>query len=412
MSRSLRGAGFGVWIAIIIIIAILAAYSGYYGGYYHGLSAGLQQSVPALPSNIKVGVVLSNIAYSDDIFWGTWLAAKIINNTGGVASRNLTLLFKYTGGDPGTAKSIITSLVDDGVRVFIGALSDIEVKTILPVLRESNAVLVLVSNETYDDVYDDPMVIKMLGGPDVEASAMVDLALEVGTRAAIIAVNDSYGVRLANSINRIYSSRGGVVVYESLYSEAANVTADLEKIKNMEDPPTVVFLVGYVDDAYTILVNASSIHLNTTWILSRTLAGEELLSQELAPYLEGSYVVVRSPPVRGPQMQDFMEVYVKTYNREPSEMAAYGFDVLRLIALSIAWAGHYDGPTIRKSIDIVIGSFVGATGRKILDSNGNAFQDYEILRLVKDNEAYKFKTVGYWTPISPSKAFISWTAEQ
>lgn len=407
MHTSSKGTGFGVWVAIIIIVAVLATY----GGYYYGLHAGLQQSPPTLPPSIRIGVVMSNVTYADDLLNGIWLAAKMINDGGGVASRNLTVLIRYTGGNPETAKSMVTSLINEGVRVFVGALLDPEVKAILPMLRENKAILMLISKETYDDVYDDPVVIKMLGGPDVEALAMVDLALEIGKRAAIIAVNDSYGSRLANAINRTYSSRGGVVVYELLYSEASNVAADLERLKDL-DLPAVTFLIGYMDDAYVILANASRLKLNTTWILSSTLAHEGLLDHEVAQYLEGSYVVVRRALVRDPQLQNFLELYIKTYNKVPNEVAAYGFDSLKLAALSIAWAGLYDGQTIRKALDNVVSTFSGATGRKLLDLNGNVIQDYEILKIVKVDGDYGFKSVGYWVPISTSKALINWTVKQ
>ncbi|MEM2213585.1 MAG: ABC transporter substrate-binding protein [Candidatus Nezhaarchaeales archaeon] len=404
MEKSLKGAGYGIWIAVIIIIAILAAYGGYYSGLYTSL-----QETKTLPSIIEVGVIVSNVTYAGDLLDGVLLAAKVINDSGGIASRNLTALVRFTGGDPGTAKSMITSLINEGVRVFIGALSGPEVEVVLPIIRENNAVLVLISKDVHD-VYD-PMVIKVFGGPDVEALAMVDLALKVGTRAAIIAVNDSYGARLADTINKRYSTQGGVVVYESLYTETTNVSADLEKIKGLENPPAVVFLIGYVDDTRMILASARNMQLNVTWILSSTLADEKLLD-ELASYLEGSYVVVKRALVESPQLLEFMELYIKTYYRLPSEMAAYGFDSLKLIALSIVWAGYYDGQTIRKAIDTTISLFSGATGRKVLDSNGNVLQDYEILKIVKINETHKFETVGYWIPISASKAFINWTVKQ
>jgi len=404
LEKSLKGAGYGIWIAVIIIIAILAAYGGYYSGLYTSL-----QETKTLPSIIEVGVIVSNVTYAGDLLDGVLLAAKVINDSGGIASRNLTALVRFTGGDPGTAKSMITSLINEGVRVFIGALSGPEVEVVLPIIRENNAVLVLISKDVHD-VYD-PMVIKVFGGPDVEALAMVDLALKVGTRAAIIAVNDSYGARLADTINKRYSTQGGVVVYESLYTETTNVSADLEKIKGLENPPAVVFLIGYVDDTRMILASARNMQLNVTWILSSTLADEKLLD-ELASYLEGSYVVVKRALVESPQLLEFMELYIKTYYRLPSEMAAYGFDSLKLIALSIVWAGYYDGQTIRKAIDTTISLFSGATGRKVLDSNGNVLQDYEILKIVKINETHKFETVGYWIPISASKAFINWTVKQ
>ncbi|MEM1812316.1 MAG: hypothetical protein QW730_06880, partial [Candidatus Nezhaarchaeales archaeon] len=128
--------------------------------------------------------------------------------------------------------------------------------------------------------------------------------------------------------------------------------------------------------------------------------------------LEGSYAVVRRALVESPQLLEFVELYIKEYHKMPSEMAAYGFDLLKLIALSIAWAGYYDGQAIKKAIDTVISSFSGATGRKVLDHNGNVLQEYEVLKIIKVGEVYKFETVGYWIPISATKAFINWTIKQ
>ncbi|MEM4576026.1 MAG: penicillin-binding protein activator [Candidatus Nezhaarchaeales archaeon] len=408
MKASSKGIGIGVWIAIIIIIAILSAYGGYYSGLHQGF-----ENAKALPPSIEIGVLISNIAGSEDALRGIQLATSMINNSGGVSARNITTIIERTNGDPTLAKSAATNLVNKGIKVLVGVLSSSEVKAILPLLHENNVLLVLVSKEVYDDeVYKDEMVVKFSGSPDSEALAMVNVALSIGTKAAIVAVNDSLGKRVASVISEYYRSRGGHVVYEVLYDLApANLTNDLMKIREIE--PTVSFLVGYLDDARTILSSAYRLGLTTKWVLSSTLASEKLLKDEVAHYLEGSYVLARRMAVEGLQLQSFVDLYNKVYGTMPTEMAAYGFDSLILTALSVAYSGQYSGKSVRAAFNVTGCFFNGVGGRVILDSSGNAIQEYAILEVAKTLEdTYRLKIVGYWIPKGASNALVIWTTNK
>lgn len=408
MKISSKGVGIGIWIAIIIIIAILAAYGGYYSGLHQGF-----ENAKALPSSIGIGVLISNIAGSEDVLKGIQLAASMLNNSGGASARNIIAIIERTNGDPTLAKSAATSLVNKGIKVLVGSLSSSEVKAILPLLHENKIPLVLVSKEVYDDeVYKDEMIVKFPGNPNSEALAMVNVALNIGTKAAIVAVNDSFGRRLATAIGGYYQSLGGSIVYEVFYDPASvNITNDLMKIKELE--PTVSFLVGYLEDARTILGDACRLGLPTRWVLSSTLANEKLLKDEVAHYLEGSYVLARRTIVEGLQLQNFVDLYKKVYGVIPTEMATYGFDSFVLTALSATYSGQYNGPSIRAAFNVTSCFFNGASGRIVLDATGNVIQEYVILEVAKTLEdIYRLKVVGYWIPRSSSNALVIWTTSK
>lgn len=418
MVKTSSNARTGVWVAIIIIIAILAAYGGYHSGFEDGLKRvqqGLQRGQgvsPTPPSGIKVGVIASNISHAPDILYGVQLARDLLNNKSDVALRNVTLSVKYLEReDPERVKYFVTSFINENFRVIIGALSNSEVKAILRMLYENDAILVLVSNEIYDnDVYDDPRVIKMLGGPEIEAHAMVDLALEIekeDLRAAIIAANNSYCMSLANAISEAYSSRSGRIVSKVFYELGkTNITESLVNVSNLS--PVIIFFVGQKDDAPAILDVARDMGLKAKWILSSTSASESLLKEHLASYLNGSCFVIRRGATFTLQFRDFAELFWRVYRSEPHEMAAYGFDSLVLVALSTAYAGKYSGSAIKGAMNLLCNLISGATGPKYLDSKGNLVQEYMILKLVGAYGDYRFEQVGRWIPIDVEKALIEW----
>jgi len=411
LARALESAKAGVWIAIIIIIAILAAYGGYYTGLEEGLRRGSGVG-PTLPSSIKIGVIRSDVAHALEVLNGIQLARDLLNNKSYEVSRNVTLstLYSYVES-PDSVRYLVASLINEDVKVMIGALSNSEIKAILQMLHQNDTILLLVSNEVYDDdVYDDPRVIKMLGGPDVEARVMVDLALEVDKedlRAAVVVANDSYCLRLANAISEGYSSRGGRVVSRVLYELGkTNITEGLINVNSSS--PAVIFFVGRRGDAPTILEVACNVSLKAKWILSSASAGDDLLKEHLASCLSGSCFIVRQNVTSMPRFRDFVELYRKVYHSEPNEMAAYGFDALVLATLSIAYAGKYDGLTIRGAMGMLCNLIGGVTEPRFLDLKGNVIREYAILRLIGAYGDYKFEEVGRWVPISVEEALIEW----
>ena len=417
MAKASKSARTGVWVAVIIIIAILAAYGGYYSGLEEGLKRARQGpqegqgAGPTLPSSIKVGVIASGVLHAPDVLYGVQLARDLLNNKSDVVSRNVALSIKRLDReDPREVEDFATSLMNEGVRVIIGVLSNSEAKAVLRTLRQSDAILVLVSSEVYDDeVYDEPRLVKLLGGPDVEARAMVDLALEVGgegLRAAVIAVNDSYCRRLSKAIVEGLRSRGVQVVSEVVYDpREINTTEDLIDLNRSS--PAIVFLAGRGGDAYKTLEAARDVGLRTTWILSSALVDGLLNRSDLVPYLAGSYLVARRSATLSPHFKSFAELYRMVYHGEPHEMAVYGFDALVLAALGTAYAGKYNGSAIRESTDLLC-SFMGVTWPKFLDSKGNAVQEHAILKVVKAEEGYGLEVVGYWVPTGVERAFIEW----
>jgi ABC-type branched-subunit amino acid transport system substrate-binding protein len=73
------------------------------------------------------------------------------------------------------------------------------------------------------------------------------------------------------------------------------------------------------------------------------------------------------------------------------------YDATMLAALAIAHAGEYDGTKIKNSLEYVSQFYIGATGHKMFDKNGDQLtQFYEIWDVVKEDGKYKFIRIGTW----------------
>ena len=65
--------------------------------------------------------------------------------------------------------------------------------------------------------------------------------------------------------------------------------------------------------------------------------------------------------------------------------------------LAIAKAGDYNGTKIREALIDISQTFMGATGYKLFDENGDQlYQVYEIWDVVEEDGKYKFVGIGYW----------------
>ncbi len=409
MAKKSLGAGVGVWIAVIIIVAIVAASGGYYSGFHHGVEA-----ARALPPSIGVGVLISNVHGGMDVLKGIEVAAKHINDTGGLAARNIVLLVRGTQGDPSIAKSALQELIDRGVEVVIAALSDSEVEAVAPMLREHEVTMLLISRDVEvnsPSVDEGNMIFRVTDSYELQGRAMADLAIRIGAmKAAILAVNDTYGLEISSSLAEHYEALGGQIVYKACYSPVAvNVSSQLNTIKALK--PNVVFLVGHSDDAVKILRMAMNMSLTVQWIMPSELANEELFTETgLAGYIEGSYVIHVLVNKESQAYREFEGLYREVYGEEPSDLSAFGYDALMLMSVSLAYAGQYNGTAVKYALFQVGKLFNGITGQKAFDENGNAMQAFEVLRVLYDHVSgkLKLKLVGYWTPKIEGGAAITW----
>jgi branched-chain amino acid transport system substrate-binding protein len=222
----------------------------------------------------------------------------------------------------------------------------------------------------------------------------------------IIARNDDYGRGLAELVKETFTKLGGKVEIILYDPNKPDLTAEVNRLAVLvqemgADEKTAVLIIAFDTDGLQILEKASKIDVlgRVRWFGPDSMGRKTFVEREdIAAFLEKvNFLGTRPAIARNPVTEHFERAYKEKYGEDPTPYAYYAYDAAWLAMLSVLVAGKYDGEAIKRVLPIVAFHFIGATGHKILDENGDAaLADYTLFTVVRTPEGYKFKDVGVW----------------
>ncbi|MCS6788178.1 MAG: ABC transporter substrate-binding protein, partial [Aigarchaeota archaeon] len=233
-------------------------------------------------------------------------------------------------------------------------------------------------------------------------------------RVAVIARNDDYGRGLTEAFERVFTTQYGGTVRKLLYtvgqpdyaSEVSSLSSIVAELG--VGPETAVLIIAFEDDGLNILGHArlDARLPRVRWYGSETLrrpaaylpAPDGRASPDVAKFLADVKLTgVFASPRGGPLAAKFESDYRAKFGREPSPYAYFTYDAVWVAALAILYAGKYDADAVRAALPIVGERFVGVTGYKAFDPNGDALgSDYTIWQYRTVEGRYRFADIGTW----------------
>ncbi|MCP8316103.1 MAG: ABC transporter substrate-binding protein, partial [archaeon] len=172
--------------------------------------------------------------------------------------------------------------------------------------------------------------------------------------------------------------------------------------------PEAVLYVGYYEDGRVILRQALTLGLDKyPWFCSEGIYGDALIYQDTTPLTDVAEFLRRCAngttpvaPVGLESAELFKQRYEDEYGTPPPMYCDTAYDATWLAILSIAHAGVYDGAEIRESLEVIGPFYLGGSGWKLFDENGDMLmQTYEIwnVQLNATSGEYHFVGTGsYW----------------
>lgn len=308
-----------------------------------------------------------------------------------------------TKTDPQEAVNVIKRFASQGIQVVVGPLSTSETRAVMPIANEQHIVIISPSSTGAAAAFPDDYVFRMAPPDTVQGPALAKIIHSLGyTKLVIIARNDDYGSGLAKLVEESFKQLGGKVekiLYQPDKPDLTNEVNQLAvKVQQMgADDKTAVLIIAFDDDGTKILEQASKIDVlgKVRWFGPDSMARKTFLEKpEIAKFLEKVNLLVTKPAIaRNPVTAHFEKLYKEKYGEDPTTYAYYAYDAAWIAMLSVLAAGKYDGQAIKAVLPTVAFHFMGATGHKMLNENGDAaFADYALVT-VKDGQ---FKEVGIW----------------
>lgn len=362
-----------------------------------------------LPEVIKIGVMMP---LSGPIAGpGGWmlkaahLAAKTVNDTGGIAGRPIKLVVEDVSADPQMAHEAIRKLVEiNGVRVAIGPPTSQQVLTIAPYVNANNVVLISSSaGAAQISELGDDYVFRTVAS-DLHQTAAIAAAIRYFgyNRVAVMVRNDAVGRGILEGLKKQVSDRlvsEGIVVYDA---GKPDYTSELEQIKRSN--PDAIFWHGFVADLIVAFKQAMVIGLDQTPALAAQEERDVNFFKDpiAAEFMAKSGMRGVTPvlPIATLAYANFAKAYRENFGADPGLYTAQTYDATMLAINAIARAGVYEGSAIKKALEAVSQNYVGPAGYLALDKNGDIIQvAFEIWRAVKTSEGkYTFEVIGNYDP--------------
>lgn len=348
----------------------------------------------------KIGIVLSTTGLLGpmgvDMMAAARLAAKEINDAGGVLGKQVQLIEEDDGTDAAKSLERVKKLVEiDGVKVLVGAMTSGAGMATGPYLAEKSVLLVTPS-ATSPALSEQPWknwLFRSTPHDAFQGEVLGQVVLEKGyTRLATVVQDNPYGVGLEKALVDALNKAGwtGQQVVSIHFDPAKkDYRTELETVR--ANSPDVVLAVTYQEDGVILFRQAGELGLdNIAWLGCDGNYGDGMFADpRAAEFMEKAIVAgTRAAGPSGATYDKFAAAYKAATNKDSSVYCDTTYDAVWLIAKAIQKAGTDDGAAVRDALLEIGQNYDGASGTITFDSIGDRVSGvFEIWEVVKDPAA-------------------------
>lgn len=447
-----------LWIAVaVIVVVVVVLLAAVLGGLF----------APTGEDRVlKIGTVLSITgglsAFGTKNRQGVIMAVDEINAAGGVLGRGVEMFHQNDDTKPGPAIGAAATVISQNrVDTIIGATGSGQCAVVLEVAK-ANSVFEI-SGSCTSPVFSNDTVTQNWWARTAPSDALQGVVASryaetnlTFARAAVIGINNAYGVGLAQVFHANFIRFGGTMVappriVTEVQFGALDYTNDLRAILNTAPAPQLLYVVAYPPDGILLMKNFEAAKAAEGWGSIQILFSEGVFEQ--AAFID----VLRNPPnsfdptpwlgtapsayggLRGPDYSGWSDAYKARWGgTAPGLFDDNNYDAAYLVALAAQRAGTATGTAIRDNIvavanppgtqifpgewskalaEIAAGrdiDYEGASGSVNIDSLGDPFSGYVVWGVNAQGQAFNKETfdealVRSYLPSPPAPATVSLT---
>jgi branched-chain amino acid transport system substrate-binding protein len=326
----------------------------------------------------------------DFSYYGEWekegidLAAGEINKKGGINGQKILVALEDDQADADKSVLALSKLIfTDKVQAVIGSMSSDALLADTPIAEKNKVVLIAPLAGTTKITAGD-YTFRIYPSNAQQGEKLTEAVALAGYKnAAIIYVNNEFGLDLAKSVKGAASRNGiDISIMEGYRLETIDFKEQLARIE--EKNPEVIFLLSYPKDMGIILNQAQEAGVSAKFFAPDTFIDSEVIADS-KKITEG--IVYIMPEERF--ADDFIKKFKKKYNKNPNVFNALSYDSFNLLALAIERGGN-NGAAIKDEL-LKIKDYQGATGSITFDANGNAINRPLKLKTIKEGKPVNYQ---------------------
>jgi len=363
-----------IWIIIIIIVI---------AGVWYGVT---RESTPGEEEPIKIGVLApmtgEAASYGEAVLGGAELAAKEINDEGGINGRLIELVVEDTQAGV-TAVTAMQKLINiDEVTAIVGPLTSSSAGPGIPIAEQGGVPIIIIASapglpKTGEYIFRN-YPSDSLQGKFAAEFIYNDLDKK---KAAVIYVNNDWGQGLKEVFGDRFEELGGEVVYEDGVLQASkDLRTQIAKAK--EANPDILYFPVYPQGGVAGLKQMKELGLDVPVVGGDAFVGDEVV---LAEEAEGTiYIQAKN---RNPE--EFQDKIREVTGKEPNAFTPFFYDAIKIMSLAIEQAGT-DQEAIRNALSNTSYSESVALPIVEFDEDGDlSGAEFEV-KLIKDKTSIDY----------------------
>jgi branched-chain amino acid transport system substrate-binding protein len=314
------------------------------------------------------------------------LAAKMVNDRGGVLGRPIKLLEFDSRSTVLGARWAALQAVQAGVVAVIGPSWSSQAMVMAPILHEAGIPMIATTATAKGLTGLGDYIFRVCYTNDFQAEALARFAYEnlEARRAAILTIaDDIYSETLSTEFSERFAGRGGRIEIQLRYLQTAVDFAEhLAAVQAAS--PDLVFVPGYTGDAGLILRQARRLGLTMTFLGGDGWTGIEQYAH-LGPLPGDNYHTSHwHPSIDTPSSHTLLNALTAHYGEEALTMMDAGnateYDALNLLVDAIRRAGSIDRVVIRDAL-AATKDFPGVSGSISYQGSRDPAKPIVVLRI-------------------------------
>lgn len=344
------------------------------------------QPEPAAPKGpIVIGFInhLTGDAavYGQSMKKGTEVALAEINAAGGINGQEVKVLFEDDKLDSSQAIAAANKLIQqDKVTVIMGSGSSSLSLAIAPIINEAGVVQISSISTNPDLAQYKGSFFTAMPSDLTQGAEWAAYAQKAGIKeAAVMYINNDYGLGVKNIFVQNFTAAGGKVLAEEGFP-VSGTDFRTEVLKVKQANPPYVFIVSHVKEGALVLKQAHELGLKTQWIGDTALQAAEVPQEAGAAATEG-FLALSVGFKAHDKYKAFEQAFTALHNEPPTIWADFAYDTTYVVVEAIKAVGN--DPQAIKSWIAGVKDLAGATGPINFGDDGfraaeGAFQLYVV----------------------------------
>jgi branched-chain amino acid transport system substrate-binding protein len=300
------------------------------------------------------------------------LALEEVNAAGGINGKPMKILYEDNNSTAKDSVSAIQKLITvHKLPVIFGPAASSNFLAVCPIAQENKTILIAAQSAAAEISKAGDYVFRVFPSDELQGKGASDLAVSLGYKEVVLTyINNDWGVGLGNVFKQEFLKAGGKILDEFTHDEGkTDYRSEILRVKKYA--PKAAVNLTYIKEGATMLKQGYETGLGVQWLMGSASKSPKLveLAGETAEGVIGTYPTFSQET---PQYKHFKEAWDKKYpGKSIPIFGEYNYDMVHMTAKALNAAKTGSTEDIRNALIEVSKGYMGVTGDKTFDENGD-----------------------------------------